>query len=525
MSAEHYVLAGLVIVLMVLAGRVIAPRLRLPDAIVLVPLGFAVSFVPGMESIHVDPDVVLLVFLPPLIYNAAFFSAPREMRAEARPIVALAVGMTLVTAFAVAAAAVYLLPDTAWPAAIALGAAVAPTDAVASSAVLKRVGAPKRVMTILEGESLINDGVALTLFSLAVTAMAVPLTPVDGVVELVKVVAGGLAYGFVVAVAVTWVRTRLHDDNTQLVVALLTPFIAYVPAELMGFSGVLAAVIAGFYLGTRGSGLLPPRVRVTGQTVWKGLVMLLESVLFVLLGLQLHEVLTDVAGLPFGQLAAAAVAVIVAAIGVRMLWEVVVSPVMRRLPGRLRLDSGPLAQRVVIGWSGMRGAISLAIALSLPLTLEGEEFGDRNLLIFMAASVVLATLIGQGMTLPLLLRRLGVRTDSRVLQEIASAETAMGRAAMDRLDELIADERVDADTARAHRQMHELLVTRAREVLADADTDPSTLDRAKETFVVRREVGAAQRLALTRLYRKGEIGHDVYQNLQRELDLKEPPLP
>jgi CPA1 family monovalent cation:H+ antiporter len=195
MSDDEYILAGLLIVLVVLAGRTLAGRLRVPDAVVLVALGFAVSFLPGMREIHVSPHVVLLVFLPPLIYNAAFFSSPRDMRAEARPIIALAVGMTLVSAFAIAAVTYVILPDTAWPAAIALGAAVAPTDAVAASAVLKRVGAPRRVLTVLEGESLINDGVALTLFSLAVTAMVTPLTPAAGALELVKVVAGGIAYG------------------------------------------------------------------------------------------------------------------------------------------------------------------------------------------------------------------------------------------------------------------------------------------------------------------------------------------
>ncbi|RCV55675.1 Na+/H+ antiporter [Marinitenerispora sediminis] len=525
MTEDEYILAGLLVVLVVLVGRLLAPRLRLPDAIVLVPLGFAVSFLPGMREVHVSPEVVLLVFLPPLIYNAAFFSSPREMRAEARPIVALAVGMTLVTALAVAVATFVLLPHTDWPAAIALGAAVAPTDAVAASAVLRRVGAPRRVVTILEGESLINDGVALTMFGLAVTAMTTPLTFGDGVLELVKVVLGGVAFGLLVAKLVMWSRSRLHDGNTQLVVSLVTPFVAYIPAELMGFSGVLSAVVAGFLLGTRGEGILPPRVRVTGRTVWQGLVMLLESVLFVLLGLQMHEVLDDVAGRPLGELAVTSVAVIGTAVVVRLVWEIAVTPVMRLLPGRLRLDPGPVRHRAIIGWSGMRGAISLAIALSLPLTIGTAPFEDRNVLIFLAAAVVLATLIGQGMTLPLVLRRLRVTQDSRARHEIALAEVAMGRAALTRIDELLADDQVDSLAAETYRQMYKLRVRQSRATLDMTGGDHSALHHVKGTVFLRHELGTAKRAALARLYRKGEISHEVFQALQRELDLQEPHRP
>ncbi|WP_067963366.1 Na+/H+ antiporter [Nocardiopsis trehalosi] len=526
MSDDEYILAGLLIVLVVLAGRTLAGRLRVPDAVVLVALGFAVSFLPGMREIHVSPHVVLLVFLPPLIYNAAFFSSPRDMRAEARPIIALAVGMTLVSAFAIAAVTYVILPDTAWPAAIALGAAVAPTDAVAASAVLKRVGAPRRVLTVLEGESLINDGVALTLFSLAVTAMVTPLTPAAGALELVKVVAGGIAYGAVVALAITWSRRRLRDGNTQLVVSLVTPFVAYIPAEMLGFSGVLAAVVAGFYLGTRGEGILPPRVRVTGRTVWQGLVMLLESVLFVLLGLQLHEVFEGVAGVPTGHLVFGAVAVIATAVLVRLVWQIWVTPVMRYLPGRLGMDPGSVRDRVIIGWSGMRGAISLAIALSLPLSIGEEEFTDRSVLLFLAAAVVLATLVGQGTTLPLVLRRLGVPKEEGHRAEVASAEVAMGRSALTRIDELLSDGLVDEQTAETYRQMHKLRVRQSRALLeSEPEQRPAARRRVRGAAFLRHEISRAQREALNRMYRNGDIGHEVFQALQRELDVREPHRP
>ncbi|TQN30422.1 sodium/proton antiporter (CPA1 family) [Haloactinospora alba] len=523
MSEESYVLVGLVIVLVVLAGRLLAGRLRMPDAIVLVGLGFAVSYLPGMREIRVAPEIVLLVFLPALIYNAAFFSAPREMRSEARPIIALAVGMTLVSAFAIAGVTWLLLPGTSWAAAVALGAAIAPTDAVSASAVLKRVGAPNRVVTILEGESLINDGVALTLFGLAVTAMSTPLTFGDGLRELLTVVVGGLAYGAVVALAVAWLRKRLYDSNAQLVVSLVTPFVAYIPAETVGFSGVLAAVVAGFYLGTRGEGLLPPRVRVTGHTVWRGLVMLLESTLFVLLGLQLHEVLVGIGGVPPVRLVGIAVAVIVVTVLVRLGWQVAVSPVMRYLPGPLRLDPGRLRDRVIIGWSGLRGAISLAMALSLPFTVNGEEFTDRSVLVFLAAAVVLATLLGQGMTLPLVLRRMGVHQEGSSRVEYARAEVAISRAALARIDELLASGQTGEQVAETYRRFYTLRVKQSRSVLDADERGGSPPPEAHGTAFLRHEISAAEREALLQLYRDGEIGHEVFQTVGHELDLAEPP--
>ncbi|WP_330932523.1 cation:proton antiporter [Spiractinospora alimapuensis] len=327
MTTEDHVLAGLVIVLLVIAGQLLSAKLRVPAAILLVLLGLGVGFIPHITAaLSLTPEMVLLLFLPPLIYNAAFFSSPRDMRINARPIVALAVGMTLLVAFAVAGAVYWVLPGVTWPMAIAFGAAVAPTDAVSASAVLKRVGAPQHIVTVLEGESLINDGVALTLFTMAVTAMVTPLTVADGIVELLRVVLGGVVYGVIFSLLVVRFRSLFRDSGTQLVVSLLIPFAAYIPADLLGFSGVLATVIAGFYLGVHGDGLLPPRVRVTGRTIWKGLVRLLESTLFVLPGLQLHTVLEARTAYAPSEVIWAAVVVTTVTILIRLVWETIVTP-------------------------------------------------------------------------------------------------------------------------------------------------------------------------------------------------------
>ncbi|MES0835438.1 Na+/H+ antiporter [Nocardiopsis tropica] len=519
MDVEEYVVATLVIVVAVICGRLVAGRLRVPGAVVLVLLGMALGVVPWMHSLSVSPEVILLVFLPPLIYNAAFFSSPRDMRDLMRPIAVMAVGVTLATAFGLAAVLHLLLPSVGWPAAIALGAAIAPTDAVAASAILKRVGTPRRVLTILEGESLINDGVALTLFSLAVTAMARPLTPQEGVVELVKVVVGGLLYGAVVAAAVAWSRTRMRDPSLQLMVVLVTPFVAYIPAEMAGFSGVLAAVVAGFYLGTRGEGLLPPRVRVNGQTIWSTLVSLLESMLFVVLGLQLDAVAAAVRDhFALLGLLGVALATTAAAVVLRMALMLAVIPV-QRVVRFLNLEVSSFRERIVIGWSGMRGAVSLAIALSLPATLGGEPFTDRGALVFVAGAVVLGTLVGQGMTLPLVLRRLGLAEEGARQREFLRADEQMSCAALGKVDELLREGELDERTADSLRGVYVRRVSQVRGLL-DAG-DGRARQRVDSGKAVHAQITQARRDMLMSMYREGDIDHEVFRAMSRDLDIRD----
>jgi CPA1 family monovalent cation:H+ antiporter len=303
-----------------------------------------------------------------------------------------------------------VLPAVGWAAAFAFASAVAPTDAVAATSVLNRLGAPQRIVTILEGESLINDGVALTAFGLAAEAMVHPFTFAHGVVRLVEVVAGGIAYGLVVAVVIGRVRRFIRDPSIQILVTLITPFIAYVPAEELHFSGVLATVVTGTYLGTRAEGMLQPASRVSGTMFWRMVVFLLESALFVLLGLELRTVVDDLSSsYSVAWLAGAAAVEVAVVIGIRMAWELLVSPLIAFLPGKhSSYVRNPWRQRVVIGWGGIRGAISLAIALTLPLTTSaGHPLTQRSTLIFLAAVVVVVTLIGEGLTLAPLLHALG----------------------------------------------------------------------------------------------------------------------
>jgi Na+/H+ antiporter len=507
------------IAVVVIIGRAVANRLEVPEAVVLVVLGVLASLIPQVPNIDLPPDLVLLLFLPPLIYNAAFLSAPRETRENAVPITALAVGATAATIVGVGWVTHLVLPGLGWAPALAFAAAVAPTDAVAATAVMARLGAPPRVVTILEGESLINDGVALTAFGLAVEAMAHPFTYAHGAARLAEVVIGGIAYGLVVAVIIGRIRRRVRDPSIQILITLITPFVAYIPAEQLNVSGVLATVVTGVYLGTRTDGLLQPASRVSGTLFWRTLIFLLESALFVLLGLELRTVvsqLSDVVSVP--RLAAAAAAVVAAVIVIRLAWELAVSPLIKFLPGRhSAFVLNPWRYRLVIGWGGMRGAISLAIALTLPTTLNGRPFGERSALILLAAVVVVVTLLGEGLTLAPLVRRLGLAQGEEQRRREVVARAQVTEAGLARLDQLAEAGEVDEDTANVYRQLFEMRLDRVRAALGD-DDDEGTPD----THGFRTELLRAQRDKLDQLYRGGKITDEVRRTIARTLDLQEP---
>src|ERR1700761_6572412 len=514
---ELFTLAVAIAVVMII-GRSLASRLEVPEAIVLVVLGVLASLIPQVPNIDLPPDVVLLLFLPPLVYNSAFFTAPRETRENAVPITALAVGATTVTILAVGAVTRLVLPAAGWAGALAFAAAGAPADAVAAGSVLTRLGAPTRVVTILEGESLINDAVALTAFGLAVEAMAHPFTFTHGVTRLAEVVLGGVAYGLVVALVIGRVRRHVRDPSVQILVTLITPFVAYVPAEELNVSGVLATVVTGVYLGTRTEGMLQAASRASGAIFWRTLVFLLESALFVLLGLELRSVVDHLSSAySVGWLAGAAAAEVAAGIVIRMAWELIVSPLISFLPGRhSKYVRNPWRQRLVIGWGGMRGAISLAIALTLPLTEAGHRFTERPTLVFLAAVVVVATLVGQGLTLAPLVRALGLGETEEQRRREAVARARVTEAGLVRLDQLAEAGEVDEDTANVYRQLFELRLERVRAALGDTDGDGPG-----DTSGFRAELVRAQRDKLNELYRARKINDEIRRSISRTLDLQE----
>jgi Na+/H+ antiporter len=507
------------IAIVMIIGQAVASRLEVPEAVVLLILGVLASLIPQVPNIDLPPNLILFLFLPPLIYNAAFFSAPRETRENAVPISALAFGATAVTILAVGAVTTAILPGIGWAAALAFAAAVAPTDAVAATSVLKRLGAPVRIVTIMEGESLINDGVALTAFGLAVEAMVHPFTFEHGLARLAEVVLGGVALGLFVGFVIGRIRRYVRDPSIQILVSLLTPFLAYVPAEELQFSGVLATVTAGVYLGTRTEGMLQAASRASGTVFWRTLVFLLESALFVLLGLELRTVVDHLSGsYSVAWLAGAAAATVAVVIAIRMAWELLVSPLIALLPGRhSAYVRNPWRQRVVIGWGGMRGAISLAIALTLPLTIgDGKPFTDRPTLIFLAAVVVVVTLIGEGLTLAPLIEALGLGESEEQLRREMRARARVTEAGLARLDELAEAGEVDEDTANVYRQLFEMRLERVRAALGDGDDDGPG-----DTSGFRAELVRAQRAKLAQLYETGKISDEIRRSIAHTLDLQE----
>jgi CPA1 family monovalent cation:H+ antiporter len=518
---ELFTLAVAIAVVMIV-GRTVASRLEVPEAIVLLVLGVLASLIPQVPNIDLPPNVVLFLFLPPLVYNAAFFTAPRETRENAVPITALAVGATTVTIIGVAAVTRVVLPAVGWPGALAFAAAVAPTDAVAATSVLTRLGAPTRVVTILEGESLVNDGVALTAFGLAVEAMAHPFTFGHGVLRLVEVVLGGIAYGLVVALVIGRVRRYVRDPSVQILVTLITPFVAYVPAEELHVSAVLATVVTGIYLGTRTEGLIQPASRASGTVFWRTVVFLLESALFVLLGLELRAVVDHLSkGYSVAWLAGSTAAVVAVVVGIRLAWELTVSPLMRFIPGRhSSYVRNPWRQRLVIGWGGMRGAISLAIALTLPLEAYGKPFTERPTLVFLAAVVVVVTLVGQGLSLGPLLRALGLAQGDEQRRREAVARQRITEAGLARLDELAENGDVDEDTATVYRQLFELRLERVRAILDDTDDDTPG-SGTHPASALRHELVRAQRAKLDEMYRHRKINDEIRRSISLSLDLQD----
>jgi len=495
----------------------VARRVGLPYPILMVLGGLVLGFVPGIPRFELAPELVFLVFLPPLLYYAGFFSSVRDFKANTRPIMLLAVGLVIFTIVVIAVVARTLVPSLPWAAAFALGAIVAPPDALAASAVFRRLGAPRRVVTILEGESLLNDATALVAYRFALVALATGAFSVgEAAMRFVLVGGAGVVIGLAVAFAVAWLRSRLSDTPVNITVSLLTPFAAYLPAERLGASGVLAAVTAGLYLGRKASRLMSSETRLTGAAVWQMVVFILNGLAFTLIGLQLPLVLERLEGRSGATLAWLAVAISLAVIVARFVWVYPATYLPRLVSARLRArDPYPPWRAVfVVAWAGMRGVVSLALALALP-----HEVPERDLLIFLTFAVILATLVGQGLSLPLLIRWLGVGEDGDPAHDESHARAATAEAAVARLDELAVEwpthmELID--------QLRAIYQHRTRHVDAHHDGETGAAEQELlEHRQIRHAVIEAERQAAIQMRDRGIISDVVLRAIERDLDLEE----
>jgi CPA1 family monovalent cation:H+ antiporter len=523
----------LTVILATVVGLLVAAHwLRVPYPVLLVLGGLVLAAIPGIPEVELEPDLVLVIVLPPLLYSAAYITPLRELRRNVGAITLLAIGLVLVTMVVVAVIA-HLVLDLGWAEAFVLGAVVSPTDPTAVNAIAQRLNLPMPLVAIVEGESLINDGTALVAYKFAVAAVVTgSFSLLDASGDFVLSVLGGVAVGIGVGAVIAAVRRRLDNPPVEVTIALFSGYFAYLPAEEIGVSGVLAAVTVGIYMGRLTSRLTSPTTRIQGMAVWEIVAFLLNSALFILIGLQLPTVLDGLESIDAATLAGYAVLIAATVIAVRIAFVFPLTYVPRLLFRRLR-ERGPAPpwqHTLVVSWSGIRGAVSLAAALALPLTIDaGGPFPDRQLIIFLTFAVILATVLLQGLTLPLLIKALGIRgRDDALEQEEIVARLAAAEAALARIEELAEEEWVLDDTAERVRGSFLFRHRRYTALSADGefdggvDGDGIDYETRSEAYQrLLRELLEAQRAIVIEMRDRGEINDEVLRRIERELDLED----
>jgi len=500
--------ADIEFIVLLLAVAAVGVRLAdgasIPYPIVLVVFGLAVGLVPGLPDLELDPDVVFLVFLPPLLFAAGWRASPRELRSEKRALAGLAVVLVLITMAAVAVLAHAIVPGMDWAAAFVLGAVVAPTDPVSATATFSRIGVPGRVRLLVEGEAMINDGAALVAYRVALTAAVEgTFSPAGAALDFVLAGVGGVVLGLAVGWASTEIVRRQDDVTLTIFFTVLAAYAAYIVGEELHVSGVLACVVAGISAGWKAPQTFSAEMRLTGVSFWRVMTLGLEALLFVLLGLQAPQVAEEIDIAP---LALQAMAVALVVVAVRMAWAL--------LPP---VDAGDtVKERIAVGWSGMRGAISLAAALAVPASVA-----MRPEILLITFGVIAVTLLGQGLTLPLLLRALRMPGDNLWSPDEALARLETAQAALDRLDEL-EDQGAPEEQLERLRELY-----RARFAYCVAALDGNAGDRdgaatpLRRYGDLRRDVIGAERRALLDLRSADRVPPDVLRRVERELDLEE----
>lgn len=532
----------LVLLVAVIALVTVARKANIPYPILLVLGGLALGFahLPGTPpgGVTLDPNLVFLLFLPPLLYQQSLTSSFRDIRADARAIGLLSIGLVLATT-AIVAAVAHALIGLPWAAAVVLGAIVSPTDTVAAEAIIQRLRVPRRVATVLEGESIANDATALVVFGLALqAATGKSFSFWEGGLQFIWVSLGGVAIGLAVGWAIGVVRSHLSDPPVENTISLLTGFAAYLPAYALGVSGVLSVVATGLYLGRRGPHVVSARTRLQAQAIWDIVVLLLNGLLFILVGLQLNVILNarlDGAGhtghtsrtflslYSWPTLLGWAALVSLTVIVVRMAWVFPDAYLPRLLSRRVRArDPYPGWRNVVVlGWTGMRGGDSLAAALAVKVAINAHAPGARELIIFLTFGVILATLVLQGLTLPLLIRRLGVTADNSAEREEAKARFKAAQAAMARNDALGPQDGVPPDIVEDMRLHYKDRSRRFAARYHGSDEDGALEGRAAAFRTLQSERLRAERRAIVALRDDGVINDEVMSRVQRDIDLEQ----
>ncbi len=521
-------LVFVLLLLFVIGFGTLAQRLRIPYPILLVIGGLGLSFLPRLPRIALNPDFVFLAVLPPLLFAAAVETSWRDFRYNLVSILSLAFGLVIFTVIGISYASNMLLPGFDWRLGLVLGAVVAPTDAIAATSIAKRVGLPAGITDVLEGESLVNDATGLLALEFATALIVTGHVPSfsEGLFRLFFLIAGGVAVGLLVGKLVRVFEGVVDNTPVEITLSLVTPYIAYMAAEALKCSGVLATVTAGLYIGRQVSYVYSSRVRIEVRSVWSTLNFVLNGIVFVLIGLQLPYILGGIRNITTGQLIIDAAEFSVVVVLLRLLWTFPGAYVSYFIRHRLlhhAVSTPPASAIFIVGWTGMRGVVSLAAAIAIPTTIAtGQPFPARSEIIFLTFSAILVTLVFQGLTLPMLIKALGLAGADRAGQEKQAARHEMLNAALARLEELRSEnggqfDPIYRDFGRIYNRRLEAL-EESQQDGGEHDGDPAFGQRYSQTA---RELRQAERSAVLSLRKRNVIGDNVLRELERELDLLE----
>ena len=497
----------------------VARHFNFPYPIALVIGGGVLGFIPMVPQLLFDPALILVLVLPPILYQAAALTSWRDFALAIRTISLLAIGLVVVTTLAVGAVLKLLIPEIPWAAAFVFGAIVSPPDAVAASAILSRLKIPRHVVTVLEGESLVNDASGLVLYKFAVAAVLTgTFSLFDASVQFIGVAIGGIALGIVIGLVFIFIHRHLGDVFIEVLASLLVPYVAYVGAESLHVSGVLAVVAAGLVYGRRAPVAVSAAMRILSRSMWNVIVFLLNTLVFVLMGIHLSGSVARLEGFSITKLIFDAAVLSAVVISVRFAWVYAALYVPRKLMTFFRKSDAvqPGAEFFIMSWCGMRGIVSLVAALALPITLaDGTPFPYRDIIIFYTFVIIAVTLVMQGLSLPALVRRMRVGLDRSLQEEQENARNAMSKGAMDAINAMAWQEDISPDLAgRISAEFAE------KNAFGDADASVSE-DHATLARRLRHAAINAERQELIRLWRENQISDDVLHEFEEELDYKE----
>ncbi|HEX4748231.1 MAG TPA: Na+/H+ antiporter [Bryobacteraceae bacterium] len=527
-SFSHVQLLLLGLLGIVAALAVMARRLQIPYPIVMVIGGVALSVVPGLPRVSLDPNLVFFVILPPLIFSAAFHISWREFRNNMVAILMLAFGLVAFTVYAVAVFARWTLPNFDWKLGLVLGAVIAATDPLSATATARRLGIPRKITDLLEAESLVNDGSGLVALNFTAALVVTGYTPsfVMGVGELCYLIAAAVAIGLAAGFLVHKIQQRITDAPVEITLSLITPYLSYLCAEAAHCSGILATLACGLYLGRRSSGFFSLHARIESRAVWRTLDFMLNGIVFLLLGLQLPYILMDIRGVSPGQIILHAALFSSAVIAIRLIWVYPGAWISGFIRKRLHQKRPSFNKRelFVVGWSGMRGVLGLAAALSLPETLHnGTRFPERNTIIFLTFSAIFATLVLQGLSLPFIIRRLGLGGAETAEHEEAEARREMLRGALDELDRI--KEENGGAFSEIEAQMQHYYRQRLAMLRNHANGDGSAPVSSSEYELIGQRLRAVERSIALKLRDENKIHDEILRSLERELDLLDARVP